>query len=500
MAREIELKLALAPGDTDALRASPALAAGKPSEEDLLAIYFDTPRRELAQAHMAMRLRRHGKSWVQTLKAGRSGTGGVHDRSEWEFERPGPSVDLSLFGETPLASLPDAAGLHERLAEVFRVESRRTKWQLEPVAGTRLVAVLDQGHVTAKGRTDEICEVEVEALEGDPAAAFDLVARLLETVKLRPSGVTKAERGYRLAQRRRWTAAKSGEVALEAGCTLPAAARVVVAAGLAQLQANETGLLDTGDPEFVHQARVALRRMRSALRMFRDPIGQERAQAWRDELGDLGNHLGAARDWDVLGTQTLPPVLAAVGDEKVRRQVMRRVAHRRRREREGAREAIRSRRYAAVVLELSRWIALEEAAPAVADAESLPDFATRVLRKRHKRLLADAAHLESLGAAERHKVRIDAKRLRYGVDALASLYPGKRVESYLDTLAALQDALGHGNDAVAAGRLVAELDPPEPLAAFARGWFAANAAGDPMVYKVLLEGLERAPRFWRHAK
>jgi CHAD domain-containing protein len=239
--------------------------------------------------------------------------------------------------------------------------------------------------------------------------------------------------------------------------------------------------------------------MRSALGIFRDPIGRERAQAWRDELGDLGNHLGAARDWDVLGTQTLPPVLAAFGDEKVRRQMVQRVAHRRRREREGAREAIRSRRYAAVVLELSRWIALEEPAPPGAEAVSLPEFAARVVRKRHKQLLADAASLESLAAPERHKVRIDAKRLRYGIDALASLFPGKRVENYLDALAELQDALGHGNDAVAAGRLVAELDPPEPLAAFARGWFAANAAGDPMVYKVLLEGLESAPRFWRHA-
>jgi len=132
------------------------------------------------------------------------------------------------------------------------------------------------------------------------------------------------------------------------------------------------------------------------------------------------------------------------------------------------------------------------------ETESLPAFAARVVRKRHKRLIADAAHLESLGAAERHKVRIDAKRLRYGVDALASLFPAKRVERYLDALAGLQEALGHGNDAVAAGRLMGELDPPEPLAAFARGWFAASAAGDPMVYKVLLEGLERAPRFWRH--
>jgi len=289
-------------------------------------------------------------------------------------------------------------------------------------------------------------------------------------------------------------------VAIYPGRTLAEAARAVAAAGLAQLQANEAGLLETGDPEFVHQARVALRRSRSALRIFREPIGLERAQAWRNELGDLGNHLGAARDWDVLGTQTLPPVLAAFGDENLRRQMMLRVAQRRRREREGAREAIRSRRYAAVVLELSRWITLEAPVPSAAGAESLPDFAARVVRKRHKRLLDDAARLESLGAAERHNVRIDAKRLRYGVDALASLFPGKRVESYLDALAALQDALGHGNDAVAAGRLVAELDPPEPLAAFARGWFAANAAGDPMVYKVLRESLESAPRFWRHAK
>ena len=500
MPREIELKLALAPGDAAALRASPALAAAKPSEEDLLAIYFDTPRRELAQAHMALRLRRHGKSWVQTLKAGRSGAGGVHDRSEWEFERPGPSIDLSLFAETPLASLPDAAGLHERLAEVFRVESRRTTWRLEPVAGTRLEAVLDQGRVAAKGRTEEISEVEVEALEGDPAAAFDLVARLLETVTLRPSAVTKAERGYRLAQRRRWAPAKAGDVALDAGLTLPAAARAVVSAGLEQLQANETGLIETADPEFVHQARVALRRMRSALRIFREAIGPERAQAWLDQLGELGTALGVARDWDVLATQTLPPALAAFGDEKVRRQVAGRAARRRRRERELAREAIRSRRYAAVVLDLSRWIALEEPIAPATEAESLPGFAARVVRKRHKRLIADAAHLESLGPAERHKVRIDAKRLRYGVDALASLFPAKRVERYLEALAGLQDALGHGNDAVAAGRLMAELDPPEPLAAFARGWFAAKAAGDPMVYRVLLDGLERAPRFWRRAK
>jgi CHAD domain-containing protein len=217
-------------------------------------------------------------------------------------------------------------------------------------------------------------------------------------------------------------------------------------------------------------------------------------------LGELGTVLGTARDWDVLGTETLPRALAAYGDPKVRRTVLAAVTRRRRAERESARAAIRSRASAAVILELARWLPLEEEAPgADAAAGSLLDFAVKRIRKRHKLLLADAANLEKLTLAERHQVRIDTKRLRYKVDALASLFPEKRLERYLEVLGGLQDALGHANDATTAGRLLAELDPPEPFAAFARGWFAAQAAGDPMVFGLLRDNLADAPRFWRHA-
>ncbi len=489
MARELELKFALAPEDEADFRAAPALAGITPSRARLLALYFDTPRRELARAGMALRLRRRGRRWVQTLKAGRSGTGGLHARSEWEFERGGPSIDLSLFADTPLAALAGAPRLHERLGEVFRIDSLRTTWNVDASPGARLEAVLDQGSVAAKGRAEPICEVEIESVEGNPGAVFDLASRLLETVALRPSGVTKAERGYRVAASRRLEPAKATEIRLDAKLTPLAAARAVIAAGLDQLQANEEGLLATSEPEFVHQARVALRRMRSALRMFRDAIGVERAQAWRSALGELGAALGAARDWDVAATETLPPVLKAFGDVKIQRRLLARAARRRRRERDAARAAVRSRQYAGVVLDLARWLALEEAAAADAPAESLDDFASRIIRKRHKRLVKDAARLETLPAPERHKVRIDTKRLRYGVDAMASLFPAKKVERYLDVLVALQDALGRANDAATATRLVAELDPPEPFAAFARGWFAANASGDPVVFNVLLKKL-----------
>jgi hypothetical protein len=119
--------------------------------------------------------------------------------------------------------------------------------------------------------------------------------------------------------------------------------------------------------------------------------------------GRLGVALGAARDWDVLATETLPPVLKAFGDAKIQRRLIARAARRRRRERDAARAAVRSRQYAGVVLDLARWLALEETAAAAAPAGSLDDFASRIIRKRHKRLVKDAARLQALSVAQRHR-------------------------------------------------------------------------------------------------
>jgi CHAD domain-containing protein len=190
----------------------------------------------------------------------------------------------------------------------------------------------------------------------------------------------------------------------------------------------------------------------------------------------------------------LPPVLAAFGDTKVARQLKNRAARRRGAERNAARTALRLRAHGRVILELAAWLALDEPASA---AEPLADFASSLIRKRHKRLVADAARFGALTAEERHQLRIDVKRLRYGVDALASVFPKKRVERYIDILVALQDALGHANDAINATRLLPELIPPVEFVPFARGWFAARAVGDPAVFEALLETLVATPRFWR---
>ena len=476
--REIELKFAVEPAAAARIAAARPLAGIRPVRSRMTTWYFDTPQCELRGRDMVLRLRRDGARWVQSLKAGRSGRGGLHVREEWEFDRDTPGLELALFADTPLAQVPDAERLHERLRIAFQVEVVRTAWRLARAPGERLEVVLDQGRVRRGRRSKAIRELEIECREGDTGAAFALAAALLAEAPLRASAVTKSERGYRIFTGEAPAPARARPVTLPAALSPPGAAREIVGSALEELQANEEGVLASRDPEFVHQARVALRRIRSALRIFRAAVGPGRARAWRAELGELAAALGRARDWDVLAGETLPPILAAHGDRPLARRLLGKAERRRSREREAARRALSSPRYARVVLELARWLAQADAEPA-APSGPLAPFAARVIGRRHRRLLAYAERLAKLDAEGRHRLRIQAKRLRYGIDGLAAVFASRRTARYRDALVDLQDALGEANDAATALALLPALAPPEAFMRFARRRLGARARGDP---------------------
>jgi len=488
---EIELKLALSPDDVAAFRRSAPLSGVRPTRRKLTSIYYDTPDFELQKAGMALRLRKSGRSWTQTLKGGHSGTGGLHEREEWETSRPDATIDLTALAGS---ALDKAGGVGDRLEPAFTVAFERETWDVELSPGTRVEVALDRGAASAGESSDPVCEVEIELLEGDRAMAFDFARALAAEVPLRPSAVTKAERGYRLLKREALQPMRSKRVELDCAMTVEQAARALVGASLDQLQANEEGVLGSNDPEFVHQARVGLRRMRSALRIFRDVLPPE-AQAWRTELGDLARTLGEARDWDVFATETLPPLAKAFGDAAIARRLARRAAAPRKLALAKARDALRSKRFSALVLDLSKWLA-GSPTDFQAPGTDLLAFATRLARRRHRKLLADAEGLAGRTPEERHAVRIDAKRLRYAVDGFASLFKAKRVERYLDDLAALQDVLGASNDASTAAGLLASLSPGTEFAVFARGYLAARIEGDSRSAEARVERLASSRKFW----
>jgi inorganic triphosphatase YgiF len=494
---EVELKFELPREAHGAFRRQPALKGVRSRREPLTALYFDTPEGELAANGMALRLRRSGRRWKQTLKAGRSGAGGLHARDEWEFARPGPELDLALFKDTPLAALPDAATLHERLMEVFRVEVERTTWQVRLGPGVRVEVALDVGEVRHGRGSEPVSEVEIESIEGEPLAVFDFADRVIDAVPMRPSAVTKAHRGYRLLRGQALSPAAAGPPALDAGMTAVQAAGATLGAALEQLQANEEGAMASDDPEFVHQMRVALRRMRTTLRAYRKALEPAFEAQVREELRWITQEAGHARDLDVLAMQTLPGIVAArehgaPADFAARLESARNAARQR------LREALQSPRYARLMLAFARErVEAEGRAPAIDVA--LADFAARAIRKRHRRLIQSAQGIDHMEPTQRHGVRIAAKRLRYVAEGFAALFSARKVGAYVKALSSLQEALGRANDAAVATRLLGDLEAPEPFASFAQGWLAGQTHASNARLARRVARVESAKPFWRKA-
>ena len=343
---------------------------------------------------------------------------------------------------------------------------------------------LDIGEISAKGaRTtlrEPICEVELELKEdksqGGAAALIDFAIDLLDAGGKQPPALTpiarsKGERGYRLATQRPPTAVKASAKGfvedITAKATTAHALRTAVAHGLAVLTANIELLLRDDDPEYVHQARVALRRVRSAIRLF-DRERSDVPQSLARELRWFARALGDARDWDVIADETLPSLTEGIGADAVKALVAK-AAGRRQQARADIRKAARSARYAALVLNGERWCLT----PTGAGAELLADAAQPALQSASKKLLKAARFFSALTAPRRHEVRILAKRLRYALDLFAIALPKQATTRYIDALSELQDVLGLLNDASVAKTVLPQLSRSARLKKAAQARFAS---------------------------
>jgi CHAD domain-containing protein len=243
---------------------------------------------------------------------------------------------------------------------------------------------------------------------------------------------------------------------------------------LMQIQENEPGLKEAADPEYVHQMRIGLRRLRSALNMFA-PVA--RCPGMVDqELRWLSGVLGRARDWDVLGGQTLPAIGTAYPNEpglkKLRLAVLAVAAKKRRL----AAAAVGSGRYARLFLMLGKWTQ-EIGRPGAPDA-SLTKFAGRLLDLAYRKLQRRGKRLPQNSPRKRHKARIAAKQLRYATEFFQSLYPERAMRRFIDRLAGLQKVLGRLNDAAVAGRLLRQFARDRPASAQSAGFARAYLATD----------------------
>lgn len=511
MPNEVELKLCLAPAQVIRLQRHPFLAAHtskKLPAQRLVSIYYDTPDLTLHKNKIALRLRQVGNRWIQTIKTEGSVAAGLHQRPEWEQDTQENTLDFQQLSDPELQAFFADDELRRALRPIFTTTFTRTRRLLEWPSGEAAEFALDQGEVRADDQAQPLCEVELELKSGDPARLFELALALQETLPLQLANISKAERGYRLATHARLAPVKARAPELATDTTVSEAFLRIAQGGIAHVQANEEGVLQEDDAEFVHQMRVAARRLRSALSTFSDIISAERVHPIREELRWLTRELDGARNWDVFTLQTLPPIRAAFPEHIGLDWLAAQGEILRRRQNTQAREAVASPRYQRFLLTFGAWLmtgAWRETGLTVIAGDSEPtavDFAAWILQKRHARLKKRGAHLATLTPRERHAVRIAAKKLRYAAEFFSSLFPRKRTHRYIAALARLQDILGAMNDAATTLTLMQDIDPTpgDAMQQHAKGIVLGWAAGGSHAQLAALERvwadfLERK-RFW----
>jgi inorganic triphosphatase YgiF len=509
VALEVELKLSIAAENCAALaRAAPVKSAGtgRATTAHLYSVYYDTPGFALRQHAVALRLRRIGKRWVQTLKAGGRVEAGLHQREEIETPVAAQIINLQALSESGVADVLTDPQIASQLTPVFITDFRRTTRLLEPVTGTRIELCLDRGAITAGGLHARISEIELELKAGSRAHLIEFAQALLQHVPLRLERASKAERGYLLAASAVPLPVKARPIPLSEQLGVPDALRAIAYGCIDHLQANEQGVLDSEDIEYMHQARVAVRRLRSAFSIFRPAFPSEMLEPWIDELRWLARTLGDARDWDVLMSETLPAVCEALPSEPGLHQLMERCVDLQAAARRGARDAVASKRYTATLLGLlgfflrAPWQVAEDIG-AAERARPLVEFAGAVLDDRHRKVVKHGAAVAKLDAAQLHALRIRVKKLRYAAEFFATLYPRKDVRPYVDALSDLQELLGTLNDAATADRIARALRDEGDTGqveglGLLRGWCAARGQVSRKQLGKAWARFEKCARFW----
>ncbi len=257
---------------------------------------------------------------------------------------------------------------------------------------------------------------------------------------------------------------------LSAGDTLAQAVRLVLWEGLDHLDAH-LAAARAGDAEAIHQARVALRRLRSGLKLFRRRLDPASRDGFNNALRRLGRVLGDARDWDVFVEETVPLVRDTVPEQAGLLDALlpaaagpRALAH------AALRRTLDAPRTPLLLEDLRTWADAGHALTGAA-AEPIGRVAPRLLDRLARTARRRGQGLAGQGDDERHALRKALKALRYGMQMLEALHEAEAARPYRKALGGLQDDLGTLNDAIAAAELAGRL-PDLPGSAVISVWSA----------------------------
>jgi triphosphatase len=453
---ESHLSFAIDPDDCVALTAEFGKAGAHwTAATKLLSLYLDTPDSAIGKLGFGFGIRRRGDVSLNDMRpALRRFARGLPGQNGWTTFRHALSVAVPLDGRRLQSVLRSA---DTKLELIFQIEAQRSFWSL-PLGQGHAHLTLEQADIT-HGAKMRLGHMTVTYAPEIAASVFAFVAKLEERIALRMTGETLALEAYREVGRRDAALPSAIVPRLSAEMSSAAAFQAIARAAIDHFLLAQARIRAARDSEAVHQGRVALRRFSAALRLFSSLTAGEGANALKKDLRPLKDLMRTARELDVrLGELA---ALAAKDKALPTAPVAKLLKARREKAYDALVAALDAPATEWLLLRLVGWIEAgdwtEDAARAKERAAPIGSFVQRRFNTLVEKFRHRCRGLERAGKEERHRTRIQAKNLRYGIEFLDHLVRAaprkglrKRQRAFVGALKHLQSFLGEENDALMA--------------------------------------------------
>ncbi|MDH0656789.1 CHAD domain-containing protein [Acinetobacter johnsonii] len=434
----------------------------------LAAQYFDTADQTLAKHCIAIRRRQENDTWKQTFKA--LNTAKALSRFELEFDIEPPettTLDLDNYKKdysVIYKNLKRALGLPLPTLELlFETNIQRLR-VLQDVGSITLEIALDIGKIFKEQSSVDIFEIEFELKQGSIEDLIAFIQHWIQKYQLSLDTHSKSDYGLQVVHQQTYFPAQyQTALVLNRSSSEAEALQSILANCLQHLLPNASSIArQQYSSEHIHQARVAIRRLRSALKSFA-AWSDDIQPHWKAELTTIFQALGGTRDIDALNEDLLPQLIEAgylLDHLAPTTETISDVC-----------ALFQRPETTKLWLELILFTEQELDSPS---KSKLKKHALKVIQALHHKICVHAEHFSQLEDEEKHRVRKQVKQLRYSIEFVASLLDAKALKTYLKKLKAVQESLGHYNDLVVADALFQQAPEPEAAYSFATGWIAAE--------------------------
>ncbi|ENX36637.1 CYTH and CHAD domain-containing protein [Acinetobacter courvalinii] len=481
---EIELKFQLPESKKKSVLQ--ALSKQKAQKIQLQAKYYDTAERLLAKNYVAIRLRQEGEHWVQTFKAAsKNHLQRIEEDIYLGKCAEEPELDLSLYKHNQTVQTVLREVLGEAPAELqlqFQTNVQRTFHVFE-FEGSHIEVCLDDGEIRTPTDRARICEVEFELKQGSAADLIQFAKTWVDQYQLWLDVRSKAERGNLLAQGKVVSAAtKAKSLNLDKDVSAEQAIKQIIENTLNHILPNAAAIADgVAEADHIHQARVGLRRLRSALKHFSNWSAQIDPK-WESQLADIFRALGQSRDNDAIQDSVIPLVKQVCDFEfPFPENVDTNIA-----------ELLSDSKTTQLFLSLFSFSYSDQQSKS-----KLSKQAAKSLTKLYQKILKDATQFSTLDIEQQHRTRKRVKQLRYCIDFIAGIYPEKQVQQFLSKLQPIQEYLGFYNDLFVAEQIFEQQAAKHSQFLFALGWVKAQQPHVAKKAAKKLQALSTKDIFWK---